>query len=79
MKQISILDPRFRYVSSICTDVAITWRRFGFKVGHAGQPHSGTAPRGTARAPLEPEMRVGAHPRERSDTLLNSVGKSARC
>ena len=26
----SILDPRFRYMPSNCTDVTVTWRRFGF-------------------------------------------------
>ena len=27
----SILDPRFRYTSSISTDVMNTWKKFGFK------------------------------------------------
>jgi hypothetical protein len=30
MRPTSILDPRFCYVPSMCTDVAATWRRFGF-------------------------------------------------
>jgi len=30
MRPTSILDPRFRYVPSNCTDVTVTWRRFGF-------------------------------------------------
>lgn len=30
MRPTSILDPRFRYVPSNCTDVTATWRRFGF-------------------------------------------------
>ena len=30
MRPTSILDPRFRYVPSSCTDVTVTWRRFGF-------------------------------------------------
>jgi hypothetical protein len=26
----SLLDPRFRYVPAVATDVTATWRRFGF-------------------------------------------------
>jgi hypothetical protein len=26
----SLLDPRFRYVPAVATDVNATWRRFGF-------------------------------------------------
>jgi hypothetical protein len=29
-KPMSLLDPRFRYVPSVETDVTATWRRFGF-------------------------------------------------
>jgi hypothetical protein len=34
MNRPTILDPRFRYVPSLETDVAATWRRFGFKPKH---------------------------------------------
>jgi hypothetical protein len=27
---VTLLDPRFRYVPALATDVAATWRRFGF-------------------------------------------------
>ena len=37
MRQTNILDPDFRYVPSERTNVAITWRRFGFKVNNAGR------------------------------------------
>jgi len=33
MRATRILDPRFEYVPSVYTDVAATWRRFGFKKG----------------------------------------------
>ena len=31
--RISILNPAFRYVPSVATSVASTWRRFGWKPG----------------------------------------------
>ena len=41
MKAKRILDPRFEYMRSVDTDVAATWRRFGFK---NGDPASRTVP-----------------------------------
>jgi len=28
---VGLFDPTFKYVPSSCTDVAATWRRFGFR------------------------------------------------
>ena len=30
MSTMTLLDPRFKYVPALATDVASTWRRFGF-------------------------------------------------
>ncbi len=79
MRQISILDPRFRYVPSIRTDVATTWRRFGFRVGNAGQPRSVSDFSETECSPVALETRHDAQPGERSNTSPYSLGKSARC
>ena len=30
MTTMTLLDPRFKYIPALATDVAATWRRFGF-------------------------------------------------
>jgi hypothetical protein len=54
----SILDPRFRYVPAVGTDVSATWRRFGFRPERNserrtlfGRPARPTAPDANETAP----------------------------
>ena len=54
-----LLDPRFNYIPAAATDVAATWRRFGF------DPRTNAERRARARsriadvtAPARPEMTV---------------------
>ena len=43
--RIPLLDPRFRYVSAAATDVAATWKRFGFNpVASAERRHRAKQP-----------------------------------
>jgi hypothetical protein len=51
MNRPTILDPRFRYVPSLETDVAATWRRFGFKPEHNKERRARLLPRGVETPP----------------------------
>jgi hypothetical protein len=49
VKSKSILDPQFRYVPAIETDVAATWRRFGFDPRWNAERRARSLPPRTAR------------------------------
>ena len=56
MPRIGLLDPRFSYVSAAATDVAATWKRFGF------DPRANAERRARSRPPsidVQPEHPFG--------------------
>lgn len=57
----SLLDPRFKYVPAARTDVAATWRRFGFRPTTDAERRTRNAP-GDDRAG---DVTTGAAPRRR--------------
>jgi len=65
MKSRSILDPQFHYVPAIETDVAATWRRFGF------DPRRNAARRARSRRGAE-----GAH--GQSDVMAGPLKRTER-
>ncbi len=58
-----LLDPRFKYIPAAHTDVAATWRRFGFKPTTEAERRS--RKQGGDVAVPEDGARVSAAPRRR--------------
>jgi len=50
----SLLDPRFRYVPAVATDVTATWRRFGFDARQNEERRAGLKRANAVRETNEP-------------------------
>jgi hypothetical protein len=76
MRPTSILDPRFRYVPSNCTDVTVTWRRFGFtpqrNAERPGQSAGSSDPHQKFRLRLSASLLLAPHLPPPIDPLFES-------
>lgn len=66
-----LLDPRFKYVPAARTDVAATWRRFGFKPTTDAQRRA----RKLRGEPGSDEVVAAAAPRRRDPPVLKLAAR----
>jgi hypothetical protein len=56
--RISLLDRRFKYIPAAATDVAATWRRFGFDPRGNASRRAATGPDRVVRLAPKPERKA---------------------
>jgi len=72
-----LLDPRFKYIPAARTDVAATWRRFGYKPMTDAERRSRTLRSGDSAVPAD-DARTNAapqRPRRPNLSLAANVNK----
>jgi hypothetical protein len=68
-----LLDPRFKYIPAARTDVAATWRRFGFKPMTDAERRSRKLRSGDSTVPADDARTSVAPRRPRRPTLALAV------